>query len=219
MKSIKKRAAGVQTADDQSRVPYASAEVTKTDSFLGGGQTTFSPKVSFGTADFLGASCRNHPSAGRQGTGGFFFKYEHNLNRIQKIPILGSYLSIRSQIQAASHALASSEQLQLGGANSVRGYPEGDYLADDGGILNVDWVFPLNKQAEFALFVDLGGGKLKKITPGDRRSKFLVGVGGGIRFHVERNFFLKLDWAAAVGDRPAGGGGPSSLDIALQFEI
>ena len=235
MKSIKKWAAGRETADDQLRTPYAGAELTKVDALFGGGQTTFSPKASFGTSSFLGASSRNHPSANRPGTGGFFFKYEHNLNRIQKMPILDSYLSIRSQFQSASHTLSSSEQLQLGGANSVRGYPEGDYLADIGGTLNVDWVFPmfflpkelklprsqtpLRQQVEFVIFADLGGGKLKKVGSDEKSSKFLAGVGGGIRFHVARNLFIKLDWAEAVGDRPAGGGGPSSFNVAVQFEI
>ena len=121
--------AGDTTANDQLRIPYFGFDFSKTDSK---GQTTFSPRFNFGTSGFLGASHRNHSTSSRAGTGGFFFKYEQSLNRIQKM-FFDSYMSIRTQLQAASHTLASSEQFQLGGADSVRGYPEGDYLADTGG--------------------------------------------------------------------------------------
>ena len=78
---------------------------------------------------------------------------------------------------------------------------------------------PLSKQLDFALFVDMGGGKLKRVMPTERREKFLVGAGGGIRFHIERNLFIKLDWAKAVGDRPQAGNGPSTFDVMFQLEI
>ena len=139
IKSVKKKSEGNTTASDQLREPYFGFDFTKNDSW--GGQINFSPKFTFGTSNFLGASQRNHPTASREGTGGFFFKYEQGLSRLQRMPF-DSYMSIRTQLQATSHTLSSSDQFQLGGANSIRGYPEGDYLADNGASINFDWFFP-----------------------------------------------------------------------------
>ena len=234
IKSVEKKIAGDITTSDELRLPYFGFDFTKTDSFLGGGQNVFTPRFTFGTEHFLGASSRNHPTASRTGTGGFFFKYEHSLSRIQRMP-LESYILMRSQFQAASHTLPSSEQFQIGGANSVRGYPEGDYLADMGGDLNLDWVFPmyliprewklpgqdtaLRHQIKPVFFMDLGGGKLKETMPGEKKDKFLMGIGGGIRVNLNRNLFLKLDWAKDIGDEPSSGSGPSTFYLTFQSEI
>jgi len=230
IKSIKKKMAGDTTANDQLRTPYFAFNFSKIDSR---GQTTFVPKFNFGTSGFLGASHRNHPTSSRAGTGGFFFKYEQSLNRMQKMP-LESYLSIRTQLQLASHTLASSEQFQLGGMDSVRGYPEGDYLADAGGVVSFDWVFPmygipkswklpgentpLRYQIEPVIFADVGGGKLKKALPGEKKDKLLAGIGGGLRMRFKL-FSLRLEWAKAVGDKQTSGSGPSTFYFTFQSEI
>jgi len=215
IKSIKKKMASDTTANDQLRTPYFGFDFSKTDPK---GQTTFSPRFNFGTSDFLGASSRNHPTSSRAGTGGSFFKYEQSLNRMQKM-FFDSYMSIRTQLQIASHTLASSEQFQLGGADSVRGYPEGDYLADTGGVLNFDWFFPLRRQIEPVFFVDVGGGKLKKVLPGEKQKKFLCGIGGGLRLRFSKFISVRLDWAKRVGDRQTSGSGPSTFYFTFQSEI
>ena len=230
IKSIKKKMSGDITANDQLRTPYFGFDFSKTDS---GGQTTFSPKFNFGTSGFLGASSRDNSTSSRAGTGGSFFKYEQSLNRIQKM-FFDSYMSIRTQLQVASHALTSSEQFQLGGSDSVRGYPEGDYLADSGGVLNFDWVFPmyvipktwklpgqeipLRHQIEPVFFVDAGGGELKKVLPGESKDKFLAGIGAGVRLHF-KFFSLRLDWAKAIGDKQTSGSGPATFYFTFQSEI
>jgi len=106
-----------------------------------------------------------------------------------------SYLLASSDFQAASHTLPPSEQIQLGGMSSVRGYPEGDYLADIGATLNLDWVFPmylfpkswilprtktpLRSMIEPVAFFDMGGGELYAVGEGENGRKFLAGIGGG----------------------------------------
>ena len=231
IKSITKHTSGERSSDDQLRIPFFGFQFTKTDPY---GQTSLSPKFSFSTANFLGASSLNHPSASRSDTGGFFFKYEQDFNRMQRMP-LDSYLSIRSQLQLASHTLPSSEQFQLGGANSIRGYPEGDYLADQGGSLNLDWIMPmyfipkswhmkgsdtdLRHQIEPVLFADVGGGDLRKVLPGESNHKFLAGVGGGLRFHFNDYFYLRLDWARRVADRTISGSGPSNFYVTFQMQL
>ena len=91
----------------QGQMPYFSFSFTKLDSFLGGGQTYFSPRATFSTSGFLGASKLDHATSSRPGTGGFFAKYEHSIMRFQKF-IYESYMIIRSQFQLASRTLPPS---------------------------------------------------------------------------------------------------------------
>jgi len=235
IKSIKKNIDGEKSSNDQLRLFYVAYDITRIDSILGGGQTSFSPRVTFSTEDFLGASRQDHPSASRSGTGGVFVKYEQNLRRYQKLPF-ESYMIMRSQFQFASHSLPPSEQMQLGGSYTVRGYPEGDYTADYGATLNMDWYFPcylipkewklpkadqpLRNQIEPVAFFDMGGGGLMRVNPGEYNGQFLMGVGGGLKLHFNRNVFLRMDWAEPLGgDLPAQGNGPSTFYLTLQCEV
>lgn len=235
IKSIKKMNPGGITANDQLRLPYFSFDIMKVDAFLGGGQTSFSPKVTFSTSNFLGASSLGHPTSSRADTGGFFAKYEHSVRRYQKL-FYESYGVVRSQFQAASHTLPPSEQFQIGGAYSVRGYPEGDYLADYGATFSAEWYFPcyifpkdlklpgadkpLRYQVEPVVFFDMGGGGLMHANPGELKSKILMGLGGGLKISFNRNLFLRLEWAQAMGgDGPVQGNGPSTFYITCQLEI
>ena len=235
IKSIKRMTMDEITANDQLRLPYFSFDFTKIDSFLGGGQTSFSPKATFSASSFLGASKLDHPTSSRDGTGGFFAKYEQSVRRTQKL-FYESYMLLRSQFQFASRTLPPSEQLQLGGAYSVRGYPEGDYLADYGATFSMEWYFPfylipkewklphadqpLRYQIEPVIFFDLGGGGLMRVNPGEVEAKILMGLGGGVKIHFNRNLFLRLDWAQAIGgDGPVQGNGPSNFYITFQFEV
>lgn len=232
-KSIKKYFLGNKTTEDELRMPYLAFDLSNIDSFFGGGQNTFSPKFTFSTAHFLGASSQDNPEASRQDTGGFFFKYEHSVSRIQKMPF-ESILSIHSSLQLSSRTLPASEQFQLGGANSIRGYPEGDYLADSGANLNIEWLFPsyfipkdiklpyadrpLRNQLQPIAFLDLGWGGINKVMPGELKEKFLMGIGGGLRFNFNRNLSLCAEWAQAIGDSPTQGTGPSNFHLLFRFE-
>ena len=234
IKSIKKYMRDSLTSNDQLRLPYFGFDFSKLDSFFGGGQTTFNPKFVFGTANFLGASTRDNSKASRSGTGGYFFKYKQYLNRVQKMPF-DSYMLMGSQFQLADRTLPSSEQFQLGGANSVRGYPEGDYLSDIGFSFSFDWVLPmpllpkeyklpysdtpLRDQIHPVLFMDIGAGRLMKTLPGERKSKVLMGLGGGLRINLYESIYVKVEWAGHVADNPTPGTGPSTFYLTVQSEI
>lgn len=234
IKAVKKQIGENVTSNDQMRLPYVSFNFAKSDAWGGGGQTVFNPRITFSTENFLGASSRNHPTASRANTGGFFAKYEQELQRIQRMPF-GTYVSLKTHFQLASHTLASSEQLQIGGANSIRGYPEGEYLADSGGYMNFEWFFPayfiperwklpnaklsLRHQIEPVFFVDAGKGELKKVLSGEKKDRFLAGIGGGFRIRLNDNFYLRLEWASRIGNRPAGNSGPSTFHMAFQYDI
>ncbi len=234
IKSISKSVHSSTTVEEQLRMPYYGMDISRIDSFFGGGQTIFSPKVDFGTGGFLGASLEDHSKASRAGTGGYFFRYAHSLRRIQRMP-WESYIMLRHQFQGVSHTMPSSEQFQLGGESSVRGYPEGDYIADIGATLNMDWVFPLyliprsyklpfddtplRNEIQPIVFMDMGGGVLKRTLPGERESKFLMGVGGGLKINLYHKFNARIEWAEAIGAKPTGNSGPSTFHLVVNFEI
>ncbi|MCM8830946.1 MAG: BamA/TamA family outer membrane protein, partial [Candidatus Omnitrophica bacterium] len=192
------------------------------------------PTFNFGTEDFLGASKRGHPSSSRDNTGGFFFKYEHNLQRIQKAPF-NSFLTFTSNFQYSTHTLPSSEQFQLGGASSVRGYPEGDYLADIGGSVSLEWTFfpyfipknwklknhntSLREEIQPLFFIDFGAGKIINTESNERRTKSLLGIGGGLRLRIIKNSYMRLDWAKSLLDEPTSGAGPSNFYFSFQWEL
>jgi hemolysin activation/secretion protein len=229
-KSINKEQGGTITDDGQYRIPYFSFNFSKTDPL---GTTTFTPRFDFGTSGFLGASGENYTPSSRADTGGSYFKYEQSLNRTQRM-FFDSYMTIRTQLQLASHTLAPSEQLQLGGDDSIRGYPEGDYSADTGGFVNFDWFFPsyfipeswklsgqeepLRNEIQPVFFADLGGGRINENQTGEIEDKFLSGVGGGLSMHFKQ-FSLRLDWAKAIGDKQTPGSGPSVFYFTFRTEI
>ena len=234
IESIKKLQGSKITVNEQLRIPYYKLDMSRMDSFLGGGQTTFSPEISFGTGDFLGASRENQLKSSRLGTDGYYFKYVHSLRRVQRMP-WESYMLLRHQFQGASHTLPSSEQFQLGGESTVRGYPEGDYLCDIGALVSADWVFPtyfipkeyklpydetpLRNEIQPVIFADMGGGYIKTKMVSEKGCKFLMGVGGGVRINFYNKFIARIEFAQAIGATPTANSGPSNFHISVNFEI
>jgi len=229
IKDIKKTQMGTKITDEDLSIPYVGLNLIKSDSM---GQTAFDPELSFGTPDFLGSSTGDNPSASRLHADRFFAKYSQYVSRTQKMPF-DSYLQIISQFQYASHTLPTAEQFQLGGEGSVRGFPQGDYLADIGGDMDTEWYFPmypipaswtlfhsdvnLRHQIEPFIFYDLGGGKLVETYSGETKGEFLQGLGTGIKIHLKNNFYLKMEWGIPVGGtKPIHGTGPSTFDVSVQ---
>lgn len=224
IKNVEKKQARDKLTNERLRQPYAAVDVTESDAT---GQTHFSPEIGYGAAGQLGASRGDNPLASRPGADKSFVKYSHVISREQRMP-LNSYMMIRSQFQTATHSLPISEQFQLGGVNSIRGYPEGDYLADVAANLNMDWYFhPLpsswrlagfnfKEQVEPLVFLDVGKGWLLDTYNGEQREKYLAGTGAGVRVRVRNNAYLKMEWAKPVGDKPIHGTGPSTFDMSFQ---
>lgn len=212
--------------DENLRLPYLAIDAIETDSL---GQTSFSPELSFSAPGFFDGSRSNNLLASRPDADAFYTKYDQYVSRNLNMP-WGSYIQIRSQFQTATHTLPTSEQIQIGGENSVRGYPEGDFLADVGGYMDTDWYFPmylipkswyfygtsLRNDIEPLIFYDMGGGKLIQTFSGETEERFLSGIGAGIRIRIKGNMYLKLEWAVPTGDKPIHGTGPSTFDVSFQ---
>ena len=114
--------------------------------------------------------------------------------------------SIRWQLSSAN--LLASEQFGIGGYNTVRGYEEREYNADNAIIANVElrtapvslfgWSERCKKsfQDEFRLlvFFDYGYGKNHKRYFNEREFQYLMSAGPGLRYVVQRYLTVRCDY-------------------------
>jgi len=156
-----------------------------------------------------------------------FFKYSYSLTRVTKLPWRTKAIW-DVQGQYTPDSLLPQEQLFLGGANSIRGYPESDYGADNGFQSRLDYMIPpygmpdhwktpfdtipLKDQFNLIAFFDTGYGRaVNGLQEDEKRADFLAGVGGGFELRFRQNASARLQWGVPVGDRPITEGGNSQL--------
>lgn len=230
IKSIENTVLGAKAGKDELRILNTGLNTEFTDAW---GKTYFPNSFHFGFADFLGASNKVEPAATRAGTGGQFFIYRSSLVRYNRLPG-DMILALRSSLQLTPDTLAPSEQFRLGGAFSVRGYPEGEYMADYGGILSAelmvptyffpkDWKLPfshepLRNQIQGVGFFDFGAGALRKPLPSENDFRVLSGAGGGLRVHLFDRVFARFQWAGQTG-RKSESGAHSAFYYGISAEL
>lgn len=105
--------------------------------------------------------------------------------------------------QLATGTLPTAEQFGLGGANTVRGYYEQQFIADNAFCFNFEVYTPpvglfktktLRNELSFVAFVDYGYGYNYSILAPEFREQHLIGIGPGLRYDISTYFSLKLDY-------------------------
>lgn len=109
--------------------------------------------------------------------------------------------------QLSSTNLLASEQMGLGGYNSVRGYEERSINIDNGVIVNIDLSFRpipifsffrkarcMNEGLVLVAFFDLGYGKNHLVYEGEKEDFLLYSVGPAFRYHLGDNVSIRADW-------------------------
>ncbi len=216
-KNVENRIGGRVSGKDKLRILNTGLDLDETDAW---GKTYFPQSFHFGFSDFLGASHKIDSRATRENTGGQFFIYRSSLLRFQRLP-LGMALVSHGALQLTPDRLPPSEEFRVGGAFSVRGYPEGEYLADNGAYLSnevripayffpASWKLPFSKeplrdQIEEVAFYDFGGGAVQNPAKGENEDKFLAGAGGGIRIHLFDKVYGRFQWAGRIGSKSTEG--------------
>lgn len=129
--------------------------------------------------------------------------------------------------QSSTNALVYGEQFGLGGANSVRGYREREFIADSGYSArnelftpNLTVVWPALAKAQvqdvrFKAFADVGYGKRNFALPGEPVEFRPASVGVGLSVQGQQSWGLNLDVARVqktLGSRTQG-------DIASHFSL
>ena len=184
------------------------------------GKNYFNMILSKGVANTFGASEHNNPLASRQGAGGALLKGNIDISRYQQLP-LDSVILLKAGMQVADRVLPASEQWAIGGEQTVRGFPESEYLGDYGSVVNVEWNTPLpvwkysrvpftkqNLKDFFHIvgFWDYGNAYLKNPQGGDLKHAEISGAGFGFRLNFGHNLNALIDFGYPVsGEKPSTG--------------
>jgi hemolysin activation/secretion protein len=209
----------VTTAWDKERVISLKGDLQARDRWGGWG---LSQGIYFGLPTF-GDGWALASGGGVQS----FFKYTYSVTRVTQLPWrTKSIWDVQGQI--SPDKLLPQEQMFLGGARSIRGYPESDYGADSAIQSRLDYLLPpygmpekwkipfdntpLKDQLNVIAFFDTGYGRAHDPAKEfEKRSDFLMSVGGGFEIRFRKNISARLEWGVPLGDRPVTEAGHSQL--------
>jgi len=156
--------------------------------------------------------------ASRLGASGKFDKVTLELRRLQRLTRNTSLL-LRLEGQYSDDPLVSLEQFSLGGPTSVRAYAASEVLAESGGIVSAELMFPVPGLAgrpafggltwgqllQLSVFADYAYGELNPpLLPLQDASVELSGAGAAVQLSVPGRVFARLDVATPLGDEPPG---------------
>ncbi len=213
VRRVRTRLDDVINSKDDLRVLHLGTNLLEQDSH---GQSLFTQELRWGLADFLGSSDREDPAASRAQAGGNFLHWDTGLVRLQQCPG-GFQLLLRGSSQITNRRLVPAEQFRLGGFDTVRGYPEGEFLGDSGFQSTVELRAPmdrflpvsgsdrsiagrLRRSLLLVGFWDFAEGFVKNPTSGEDKDMRLSGVGCGLRLRPTSESSLQMDWGWAIGD-------------------
>jgi hemolysin activation/secretion protein len=205
-KDAEQRLLGAITSDDKIRSVRAGVHFNTVDRK---GRTVASVFVHHGLGDAIGGMEDNEPLSSRVGADGRFTKLTVEAARVRRFSAK-SFLIVRASGQVTNRSLVVGEQIAIGGADSVRGYPQSEFLGDRGLQVSLEWrIAPradkLDK-LQFALFVDHGVVEVKNPVVGQNKSENITGVGFGIRANLGGDISVRADLGFSVGQNPSSGG-------------
>ncbi|MCS6861169.1 MAG: BamA/TamA family outer membrane protein, partial [Abditibacteriales bacterium] len=157
---------GAKTSDDKIRSVRVGVHFNTTDRK---GRTLASLFIHHGLGEALGGMRDDDPFASRIGADNRFTKFTLDAARVQRLG-RKSFLIARASGQVTTRSLVVGEQFAIGGADSVRGYPQSEFLGDNGFQLSVEARFTPNPEQmdrfQIALFADHGTTTIKRPVVG-----------------------------------------------------
>jgi hemolysin activation/secretion protein len=185
---------------DRSRIFRTGAEFSRRD---GGGRTSLNGFFNLGLPDIDGSE-------------GAFNFLSAGASRLQRAPG-DTFLILRGDTQWTDDKLLSVDQYRLGGATSVRGYPESDSAGDSGYNVSAEWHIPaffvpeklvvpftakpLKSSLRFVTFFDAGKTFFeRRERAGSVKDRFLMGTGAGLRFDLGSTLSVSADLGFPIGD-------------------
>lgn len=137
-----------------------------------------------------------------------FSVIQGQLQYAAKLNILNSQYFIRTSMQYSNDPLLSLEKFVIGGAASVRGYRENQYIRDTGIISTFEWQIPLSKNSrgyktkvlQIIPFIDIGYGEDKDESVSQTESETLSSIGVGITWDPNETFHFEVYMAKALND-------------------
>jgi hemolysin activation/secretion protein len=174
-----------------------------------GGITSYGAELTAGNVDrSANAADMAQDQKGRR-TDGHFTKLAWRMGQTVSVAEGWNVLAnLRGQV--AERNLDSSERLSLGGPANVRAYPVDEAAGDEGYLLSLNLVHPVNETVVAKLFFDYGEITLNKNlwdnwnvgNPGLPNRYALKGIGAGLDWMVAKNTSLSVMLAAPLGDNP-----------------
>jgi len=220
------------TSNDELRILKAGINFEEKDNL---GRTGLVTEAHFGIPEFLGSMDKHDVDASRIDAGGEFQKYTGSVSRVTRLP--GSMWLINSfKGQYTPFALVSGAQMTLGGADSVRGFQENEYLADYGWINTVELRMPpfllpsilkvpfdkkhtrIIDAVQVVGFIDAGKGYINKPRVGEVNEKFLVGAGFGFRFDLYEHLRARIDFGFPLGKEKPSDDSNSRVHFGMQYD-
>lgn len=201
---------GARTSADRIRKYHFGMTLDQKDRV---GRNYLALTIHHGLGQTFGGMPAQDPLSSRSfsGADNRFVKFTADLARVHRLSER-VYVIGRASAQITSRPLVVGEQLAIGGADSVRGYPQSAFLGDQGYTVSLEARFsPLRKQQDYdrfqiATFVDHGSVTLQAPTPGQLKSQSITGLGFGFRANLPHEFSLRADMSFNVGQRPSTGG-------------
>jgi hemolysin activation/secretion protein len=216
-KDIENYLSGEQTSLDELRIAKVGLDLDVNDSW---GRTIVTTGLDIGIPDIMGGMPEKYDSASRSGAAGKFYKGVFNLFRLQPGPFSSSIL-LKNQAQLSNYHLPASEEFQIGGPLSVRGYPVAEYAGDSGYYGSIEWSLPpyfISKSAKVpfsedkiydtfrtVLFYDWGMININNPTAGQESSETLKSVGFGFRLNLTKDFSARIELGYPLGQDASDG--------------
>ena len=209
---------GVPSGKDELRILKLGFDFNFSDPLHGRNVVTH--EFDFGIPDFMGGMPRKSQSASRAGAESQFFRSVTNLARVQAMPF-STALLLKGAMQLTASSLPSSEQYQIGGYYTVRGYPVAEHSGDSGYQMSTEFhvppyfipknlMIPYTKQSlydalSFLAFFDWGYVSNNSPKAGEHKDDFLYSVGWGLRFNVNDRISVSFDLGIPLGKRTSDG--------------
>jgi hemolysin activation/secretion protein len=176
----------------------------------GGGLTQYGGETGFGVGALLsirGLMDNEDEFASKRFMGqGNFAVVQWNLQRLQHLPAKFDFVA-RVEGQLATRPLPSSEEYAIGGASSVRGYPEATQIGDHGirGLLELrspSLIPGETPWGDLRLLTFLEGAQVRVLDPlPEQIARFtLASRGVGLRFMSRYGLALSLDYGWRLKD-------------------
>jgi hemolysin activation/secretion protein len=193
------------------------------DDVGGGGRNGYSLAWTSGELNLSGTALQATDALSLQSQG-HYDKFGFYLQRLQRLsPQISALLALTGQL--ASKNLDASEQIDLGGVNGVRAYPQGETLADQAYVLNLElrWALPYGTDAAYGQwqwisFVDSGSATLNQQPWAQGpNTKTLSGAGLGLQWSGGNGMFFKGYYAWPLCNTTSSSTGDATGRLGLQW--
>jgi len=197
-----------------------------------GSTTSFSSELAQGVP-YFGASPSDNPIASRNAKS-TFTTLNLGMQHRRVLP-LKMQASFKFKSQIAFNKLTSQQGFSLGGIDSVRGYPSGDFIGDTGVntiselllpavFIPSSWKIPyasnkLKDDITPLIFVDYGyASRRGTLSEGEKKSVSDLGVGTGVRVRVFDQAMLRFEWGWHVANKPLTESGMSRFHFSVDVQ-